>query len=225
MANFGHGSEPLKWNGGDRLRLIFPTERVAETRRELKPVRSFDNSEDSPSQQSRPGAFSATGPPQTKTANRNRSHNRMDYLAPPEIEKARSEAQQLKRMCSDENTDVGSIEKLLLKCQTTQKFVSKAVSKLCSIEAVDPLEVNEALDLNEVVSDAVGIGEEFVQSRRKSLPVDDGKEIVNTISSPQKTISTEVVALTRKKDIFSLICMLRAHDVDKRLEAALSLMK
>jgi hypothetical protein len=74
--------------------------------------------------------------------------------------------------------------------------------------------IHELVMVNEILVDSITMAEMHIEGEKKPPAVD----------TPPTYVSLEIDALVQTRDIFSLICMLRAQG-DKRLESALALMR
>jgi hypothetical protein len=75
---------------------------------------------------------------------------------------------------------------------------------------------HELLTVNEILVDSIKMAEMHLDGEKKPKALDS--------PPPPFQGSLEIDALVQTRDIFSLICMLRAQG-DKRLESALALMR
>ena len=146
-------------------------------------------------------------------------------MDPQELEDAAMYARNLHKCCAKEHPDVSMVENLMKLCRSKHAAIVETLGKT---KLDDPLlaePVNELMRLNDDLLDAVNTAEKDVDSRKKPAaikPPVPGEEM--SLPSTVHRSGLEIDSLVRKKDIFSLICMLRAQG-DKRLEAALALMR
>ncbi|CAB9497604.1 expressed unknown protein [Seminavis robusta] len=149
---------------------------------------------------------------------------RRDYNAPAgaalensELEGMKENVSTLRSLCRD-NTEVDAsvLESLLDMCRADQQTVKVALDK--AMTDYDPnVDLMELIGLNELVLEAVTLGEDTLKDARK-------KAAETPPPKSNSTLDLDINGLIRKKDVFSLICILRAQS-DQRLDAALALME
>ena len=157
-----------------------------------------------------------------------------------ELDDAKSFAREL--LSLGETADVTLVQYYLVLCKTTQGTVKNAIENAMKY---DPSEVDmeELFTVNDILLDAIRTAAKQVDEIsvgggpipgtnptdtespcRSTLLTSNNSSQLPPPSRRQTTRSLEIDALVRKKDIFSLICMLRAQS-DKRLDSALALMR
>jgi len=126
-------------------------------------------------------------------------------MDPYEIEEALEYARDLLMSCESDVADPSFIESLLEMCRHKQGDVRKILQ--------DNFMMNEAIlrtmtMLNDALFGAIQSAEMKLDRRRKNVV----------------PVTPKINRLVERRDIFSLICMLRAQG-EKRLDAALALMR
>lgn len=140
---------------------------------------------------------------------------------PKEVEAIRDNTRTLRMSCSDEGVDPSVLASLLEICREDQEKI-----QTCVQSDDPPLDFMEIISLNELVLDAIKLGQKMVEGSKKQAPSVDAAASVaaSAVTKSSKTnLNLDIGALVEKKDIFSLICILRAQS-DQRLDAALALM-
>jgi len=139
-----------------------------------------------------------------------------------EIEEATECARQLRECC--ERNNASFVEEMLVVCRTKQAMIVKTMQE-GMIKMADPAmeaPLNELMILNDSLLEAIKLAE--AQVKPKSVPtLPPAPDEVRPFHHAT-TGSLEIETLVNRKDVFSLICMLRAQG-DKRLESALALMR
>lgn len=105
--------------------------------------------------------------------------------------------------------NIDFLETALDMCREDQKKVERA------LESGDCTDFDVFLDLNFSILDLIQTGERITREKRDKKPAPKVTKRDNNL---------DVQELVEKKDIFSLICMLRVHQNEKRLDAALALL-
>ena len=176
--------------------------------------------------------------------------NLVVLMTAQEISEAKSFARELRGGCSQSSVDVSSLQSLLEVCKNLQKNVKKALEDAMKYDP-SMVDLEELFTVNDVLLDAISTANAKIKPkesrsststrRAASGVVVSGSNDVATplpssvrmqsapretapVSRRQTTRSLEIDSLVRKKDIFSLICMLRAQS-EKRLDSALALMR
>lgn len=168
-------------------------------------------------------------PEEEKTAidesyRRRQSNINGEALTPHEIEVMRENVRMLRSVCRDDTAVESSfLESLLDVCRGDQQAVRVALDKAMNGEDAE-VDLMLLIEINDIVVDAVDLGEKTLLSARKKE-----EEAVPQPQQPQgpkssNTLDLDINGLIRKKDVFSLICILRAQS-DQRLDAALALME
>jgi len=153
---------------------------------------------------------------------------------PAELETIKENTRTIRSLCSDEKAEVDAslLQSLLDYCREDQAKVQAC------LESDDPqVDLMELLTLNELTLDAIKMGEKVIQGLTKkpsaatpaSANVSASASAATSTSTPtsvkssKSNLNLDIGALVEKKDIFSLICILRAQS-DQRLDAAMALM-
>jgi hypothetical protein len=126
------------------------------------------------------------------------------------LDRAKENACSLQDICRQEHgTDVDPdfLEHYLSTCVQDQTRI-----KHSSIESIDIAIVDKVFVVNDILLAAIEEGNSF-------------KDELPRKPAPSRIESPVIASLVAKKDIFSLICMLRAQQDDQRLGAALALMR
>lgn len=139
-------------------------------------------------------------------------------LTPDEIEGMRENARTLRSVCADDaEVDESFLESLLDFCRADKQTVAVSLDNAFLSEGGGvPMALFE---LNDLILEAVTLGEKAViemKNRAAAEPPPTQKQNSN--------LDLDINGLIRKKDVFSLICILRAQS-DQRLDAALALME
>ena len=139
-------------------------------------------------------------------------------LTPGEIEGMRENARTLRSVCADDaEVDESFLESLLDFCRADKQTVAVSLDNAFLSEGGGvPMALFE---LNDLILEAVTLGEKAVtemKNRAVAEPPPTQKQNSN--------LDLDINGLIRKKDVFSLICILRAQS-DQRLDAALALME
>lgn len=148
-------------------------------------------------------------------------------MTPDELHDSRQSARTLKQY-TESNADMEAVGNLLILCRTKREVVEKAVQN--GMKYGDGMvDFEELITVNFDLVDAIESAEKYAQSREPqrrepacNLPPKVIEKIDPPISGGGRDL--KIGALIDKKDIFSLICMLRAQS-DKRLDSALALMR
>ena len=126
------------------------------------------------------------------------------------LETARENSRTLQSICrqgQEGTVDPSILEYYLSMCTQDQERISSS-----SVGNMDIDKVEKVLAVNDMLLTAIEVGQEYKKQFQKKP------------ASSKKNDSLAIASLVAKKDIFSLICMLRAQDENQRLEAALALM-
>ena len=138
---------------------------------------------------------------------------------PKEIEAIRDNTRTLRMSAADEGVDASVLQSLLEICRADQAKI-----QACLQSEDPPVDFMEMLALNELVVDDIKMGQKMIEGMKKKAPASTAAAAAVTSSKSSKTnLNLDIGALVEKKDIFSLICILRAQS-DQRLDAALALM-
>ena len=148
-------------------------------------------------------------------------------MDPQEIIDATECARDLQRCCESDDADPSFVEGLLDICRSKQETVRKTLEegliKFDDPSMVKPL--HELMTLNDSLLDAIDFAECRLKTNMKPAPGPHPNPYPDSHSPIHvATGSLEIDILVKRKDVFSLICMLRAQG-DKRLDAALALMR
>jgi hypothetical protein len=142
-------------------------------------------------------------------------------ITPKEIEGMKENIRMLRSVCGDDTAvDASVLESLLDCCKADQQTVKIGLEKAMTNED-QSVDLMELIGLNELVLDAVKLGEDTIEATKKKAAEQQPQP------TPQKSnpnMDLDINGLIRKKDVFSLICILRAQS-DQRLDAALALME
>ena len=131
-------------------------------------------------------------------------------LSDHDIEDAKENARSVRGIMASDNVDFGYLQTVLDVCRSDQRKVAKAIEDSMFQDEIET-DLSILIDLNNNILDVIETGERVVNSNKKPTPA--------------KTSNLDVEELINKKDIFSLICMLRVQMNEKRLDAAFALMK
>lgn len=141
---------------------------------------------------------------------RNEAAASSDALTEEWLERAKETACSLQDICrqgQEGDVDPEFLDYYLSMCKEDHSRISSN-----TMEGIDSQVVEKAFAVNDMLLVAIEKGKEFKENfERKPPPTRDDD-------------SPAIASLVAKKDIFSLICMLRAQQDDQRLEAALALM-
>ena len=155
----------------------------------------------------------------------------------------RSNAGTLRSVITDHNNQVDPslTDFLIQQCAQDQELLSHMIQQQAAhADSEEGLQqLNELIELNETVLTVLDMAKEHAKdrpgaSRSESVAssrlahLEDGEEGVGPpeqTNLAQVSSSMEIGSLVKKKDIFSLICMLRSQNADQRLEAAMALMR
>jgi hypothetical protein len=148
------------------------------------------------------------------------------------IEETAACARELRICCKNENTDKSFLKGLLETCRSKQIQLKKTLEEgLMKFD--DPNSegtIHELVTVNEILLDSIKMAETQLEGETKPAPLpvppvpDPFHPEPHPETGPGITRNLEVDVLVQTRDIFSLICMLRAQG-DKRLESALALMR
>jgi hypothetical protein len=131
-------------------------------------------------------------------------------LQSSQIEEAKENARTLRSLCDNDDAEVTVVETVLDWCRAAQKAALKAIQETFENDVSDGgVDVDELISVNDLLVHAIEMGEEAAKRCRKKEP----------------STSLEIVALVETKDVFSLICLLRAQQNQRRLDATLALMR
>jgi hypothetical protein len=135
-------------------------------------------------------------------------------LTEKDIEDAKENARSVRSMIASDDVDVGFLQTVLELCRADQKKVARGIEDVMNHKGDEEIDLEVLIDLNINLLDVIEMGARIAVEDSKPAP-------------SKKTVAgnLDVDALIQKKDIFSLICMLRVQQNEKRLDAALALMK
>jgi hypothetical protein len=111
---------------------------------------------------------------------------------------------------ASDDVDFGYLHTVLDVCRDDQRKVAKAIEDAMFQDEIDT-DLSKLIDLNNNILDVIEAGERIMNNSQKPTPA--------------KKSNLDVEELVSKKDIFSLICMLRVQMNEKRLDAAFALMR
>ena len=158
---------------------------------------------------------------------RRQSNINGEALTPHEIEVMRDNVRTLRSVCRDETAvEASFLETLLDCCRGDQQAVRVALDKAMNGEDAE-VDLMLLIEINDIVVDAVDLGEKTLLALRKKEEEAQPQQPQQPQAGAQKpsnTLDLDINGLIRKKDVFSLICILRAQS-DQRLDAALALME
>jgi hypothetical protein len=132
-----------------------------------------------------------------------------------EVEDIKENARNVRSIAaSEEFVDTDLLQTVLSMLKEDQKKITDGIEAVMATESGEDIEVNleTLIDLNANVLDAIEIGEEKANDFKKP-------------AARKAESNLDVQQLVNTKDIFSLICMLRVHQNEKRLDAAMALME
>lgn len=134
-------------------------------------------------------------------------------ISPKEIDEVRSNARTIRDIVDGGSMDYDFLKSMLQFCHDDHRKIKSTISSFDG----PTTELQELLDLIDIVDHAIQAGEGANQPHQETPQV----------PSPQQSAKSalEVEPLVKKKDIFSLICILRANQAGRRLEASLALMR
>jgi len=140
-------------------------------------------------------------------------------LTPKDFETMRENASNLRSISGDGvDADDSFIQTFLDCCKADKQSVAVAVDKAMLDESPNLMALFE---LNEIILEAIELGTKAIEVSKKKSFV----EVEPTRQQRRNSnLDLDINGLIRKKDIFSLICILRAQS-DQRLDAALALME
>jgi SPRY domain len=139
-------------------------------------------------------------------------------LTPFEIEAMKENVRMLRSASRDDaEVDASVLESLLDCCRADEQTVKVALDKAMTDEDAN-VDLMELIGLNELVLEAVHSGEKALETARKRAAE------APAAKSSSNALDLDINGLIRKKDVFSLICILRAQS-DQRLDTALALME
>ena len=155
-----------------------------------------------------------------------------------EVEEVKENARTLRSLSATSNESVEFLQTLLGMCKDDQKRVTQAIEDSMRADTINSEELEVLFDLNGNILDAIQRGENRlgVRSSAASAPNADMETLSAAIRDAEdrddakpkaksKKVNLDVQNLVLNKDIFSLICMLRVHHNEKRLDAAVALMQ
>jgi len=136
-----------------------------------------------------------------------------------DIEAIEENTRTLRSSCADESVDANVLETLLELSREDQAKIQAC------LQGDDPsVDLMQMLELNETVLDAIRMGQSALEGMNKQPALTPPSEnAVVKIKASKEGLNVDIGALVEKRDIFSLICILRAQS-DQRLDAALALM-
>ena len=139
-----------------------------------------------------------------------------------DIEDAKENARSIRSMIASDNVDVGFLQTVLSMCRNDQKKVARCIQNAMNQDGGGDADLEVLIDLNINILDAIESGEKIAQAKIKSerKSIEDNRK-----PAAKKKNNLDVEELVQKQDIFSLICMLRVQQNEKRLDAALALMR
>lgn len=186
-----------------------------------------------------------------QSVQKKKGKNLVVLMTAQELGEARSFARELRTYTTQPDADIALVKNFLVLCQTTQGTVKKALEDAMKYDP-SMVDLEELFTVNDILLDAIVTATKRVEARELStgkpasvvavppsspstqpradiMPQRMSSRSASGVQSTsltrrQTTRSLEIDALVRKKDIFSLICMLRAQS-DKRLDSALALMR
>jgi len=155
-------------------------------------------------------------------------------LSAQDVEEAKENSRSLRSLITSDDVDVGFLQTVLDMCRADQRRVAKGIEDAMLDESggadgEQEVDLEALIDLNVNILDAIESGEKVVEDNRKPAPTNDDDDKDTKPQSKKKNKqdrnNLDVEDLVEKRDIFSLICMLRVHQNEKRLDAAMALMR
>ena len=175
-------------------------------------------------------------------------------MSETDMDDARGYARALRNLCTQddgpEQLDLDYLQNLLALCEDMQSRVTLAIEQaFASASGGDDTQYTEDLfQLNDVIIESVRVatltrdefqkmpasnGGDGTPALRASFESDKQESVTDSLmphrehgaDSTDGQVSLDVSVLAEKKDVFTLICMLRAQQDERRLEAAVALMK
>lgn len=136
-------------------------------------------------------------------------------LMDDDIEDAKENARSVRSMIASERVDVGFLQTVLELCRADQERVARGIEDAMNHQHEEEADLEVLIDLNINLLDAIEMGERVAIT---------GEQKPASVKKKVTSINLDVEDLVEKKDIFSLICMLRVQQSEKRLDAAYALM-
>ena len=139
-------------------------------------------------------------------------------LSEKAIDDAKENAYSARRMMASGDVDFDFLQTVLNLCRTEQQIVAQAIEDTMFHDEINA-DLGVLIDLNNNILDVLETGDRMVCKTNRY------DEQYHAKSSAAKTTNLDVEELVDKRDIFSLICMLRVQTNNKRLDAAYALMQ
>jgi len=167
-----------------------------------------------------------------------RASNPRNKLTERDMEECKENSRCLLSIITSDDVDVGYLQTVLDMCREDQRRVAAGIEDAMLLDDETSADNNNAnannnnlaalIDLNVNILDAIESGERVVQDNRKPAPrqsTTSSSNVSSTNNNKKQKDNLDVQELVVKQDIFSLICMLRVHQNEKRLDAAMALMR
>jgi hypothetical protein len=130
-------------------------------------------------------------------------------------------AHDLRICCRNDNADEDFLQILLETCRSKQIQVKKILEEGLN-DPNSEVTIDELVTVNASLLDSIKVAEGLLERRKRVAPLPVPPVTKPFHPKPHPGPGLDVLVQTR--DIFSLICMLRAQG-DKRLESSLALMR
>jgi len=172
-------------------------------------------------------------PAKEETAGSGGNSNRMSSS---QIEDAKEKIRQLLSLCNGEdNINLETLSIRVTVCKTLQEQVQQFIQQFLQGGGYDESYLQELFQLNEMMVESIKLGENTRSGHQKPAAEEskvdtprggDGGTSPSTGTGPTpQHVALDVQALVDQMDVFSLICMLRAQQQERRLEAAWAIMQ
>lgn len=144
-----------------------------------------------------------------------------------EVEETKENARTLRSLAGSKDVDIDFLNTVLVMCRADHRKVSKVIEDaMLSGEDLESLDIEGLIDLNSNILDAIESGESIISTGlQPEDPVDEKPQSRRKTSVGRKRIDLDVQDLVNKRDIFSLICVLRVHQDEKRADATMALVR
>ena len=146
-------------------------------------------------------------------------------LSADEIEETKENARTLRSLVGSSDVDLDFLNTVLSMCRADHRKVSKVIEDaMLSGENSESVNIEALIDLNSNILDAIEAGESKIPGKTEE-PMNEKPEARRKSGVNRKRIDLDVQDLVNKRDIFSLICVLRVHQDEKRADAAMALVR
>lgn len=152
-------------------------------------------------------------------------------LSDAALDEIKDNVRSLRQIVQSQVVDAGFLSTVVSMCREDQRKVAQTIedTMMDGTELTNMEQLETLIDLNSNILDAIERAQEKTSSHNNpennNNDDDHRKPAATPTVNTAKRPNLDVQDLVEKRDIFSLICMLRVQQNEKRLDAALALMR